>query len=253
MMARGSIASGLAAHGRRLQRLSSARAAAGMVCLALLAACSQGGSGFARYEDVGRLALGNPVAEPSGGPDALPLLPRASFDLIDAPIVGLGFTDAPTVFLSASGRTEDHVSYQDQNRRGIRMRGGAVAATYGFGVDLRAVRFQREDPVATPTPLEQWPGQVDREYQYRVRDLDGFSITVTCVFDRLVRENIVVVERTHEVVRVVETCTNQRRSFENTYWVEPETGFIWRSAQWTGPSIRPVTVDIVNPAEPRHG
>jgi len=161
------------------------------------------------------------------------------------PMIALTLGGVQRIILSAAPyAADDQLNFQDQNRRGIRMHEGAVSGTYGFGIDLLAVRFQRDDPVAHPVPLIQWPGQVDREYQYRQRDLYNYSIVVSCVFDRVVRENIEVIER-YETVRIVETCTNQRRSFENTYWVEPESGVIRRSQQWTGPTTRPVIVELL--------
>lgn len=188
-----------------------------------------------------------PVEEP---PLAMPTgaIPADVLAQSTGPMIALTVPGAQRIVLSAApGAGAEYLNFQDQNRRGIRMREGAVSGTYGFGVDLLAVRFQREDPVAHPMPLAQWPGQVDREYQYRLRDLRNYSITLSCVFDRVIRENIEVIER-HETVRIVETCTNQRRSFENTYWVEPETGLIRRTQQWTGPAIRPVIVELLRPA-----
>lgn len=163
------------------------------------------------------------------------------------PMIALTLPDAERIILSAAPDAgETFRVYHDVNRRGLRMREGALAGTYGFGVDLIAVRHQWDDPIARPMPLAEWPGRVDREYQYRLRDLENYSITVSCAFERVARENIEVIER-HETVRIVETCTNQRRSFQNTYWVEPDTGLIRRSEQWTGPAIRPVIVETLRP------
>ncbi|MCL5777809.1 YjbF family lipoprotein [Limibaculum sp. FT325] len=224
----------------------------GLAMLALFAAaCSSGDETAAPYRDyaglvanslgIGRAAAPAPLEMPTG---AMPVEVLAQSP---GPMIALTVAGAQRIVLSAAPDAGDEfLNFQDQNRRGLRLRGGAVAGTYGFGQDLLAVRYQREDPVAHPLPLEEWPGQVDREYQYRLRDLANFSITVTCVFDRVVRENIDVIER-HETVRIVETCTNSRRSFENTYWVEPLTGVIRRSQQWTGPEIRPVIIELLRP------
>ena len=51
--------------------------------------------------------------------------------------------------------------------------------------------------------------------------------------------------RSYETARIVESCANARRRFQNVYWVVPETGFIWKSVQWLGPKLNPVTVEII--------
>ncbi len=70
---------------------------------------------------------------------------------------------------------------------------------------------------------------------------------MACVFERVARENIGIVEIDFEVVRIREVCTNARRQFTNTCWVEPETGFIWKSQQWPGANLEQATIEIIRP------
>lgn len=229
---------------RRAAGPRAALVAAGL----MLAGCGSDGAG-----PLGDLA-GLVAASVRGAPDvpteaALPPpgpIAPGVLDTSDQPMIALTLPEISRLIMTAAPDAGDYLNFQDQNRRGIRMLGGAVAGTYGFGVDLLAVRHGVDDPIARPTPLADWPAQVDRDYQYRLRDLDNYSITVACVFDVVVSETIEVIEA-HDTVRVAETCTNQARSFTNTYWVEPATGTIRRSAQWTGPTIRPVTVELLRP------
>ena len=55
-----------------------------------------------------------------------------------------------------------------------------------------------------------------------------------------------IFERSYSLTRIEEHCRTPRRTFTNTYWAEPDTGFIWKSEQWVGPKVTPFTVQIVN-------
>ncbi|MEM1314572.1 MAG: YjbF family lipoprotein, partial [Pseudomonadota bacterium] len=57
---------------------------------------------------------------------------------------------------------------------------------------------------------------------------------------------IEIVERVYDLVRIDEPCAGPSRRIENRYWVDPATGFVWRSRQWAGRS-GPVIVEIARP------
>jgi hypothetical protein len=174
-------------------------------------------------------------------------LTRAELDQIPYATIALSFDGGPRTFLVPLADNGGYLTYLDQNRRGLVMKGGAVTATKALGEDLRAVRHHRADPVATPAPLAEWPEGVYRDYQFHKRDGVEYSVTLACVFERLARETVEIVGLDFEVVQISEICTNAARQVVNTYWVEEETGFIWKSQQWLGPNLDPATVEIIRP------
>ena len=72
-------------------------------------------------------------------------------------------------------------------------------------------------------------------------------ITTSCSYQVIARERIEIIELFFDTVRVAETCSNTARSFTNTYWADPATGFIWRSEQWVGPRQDPMNIEIIRP------
>ena len=208
-----------------------------------LAACSD--SGESNLQRLGALAkvsiLGADEAEPAVE------LTRTQLDQIPFATIALSLDGGPRAFLVPLADNGGYLTYLDQNRRGLVMKGGAVTATKALGQDLRAVRHHRDDPVAKPTPLAQWPDQIYRDYQYRQRDGADFSVTLACVFERVARESIEIIELKFDVARISEVCTNAARQVVNTYWVEEDTGFIWKSEQWLGPNLGRATVEIIRP------
>jgi hypothetical protein len=208
-----------------------------------LAGCSS--SGDSSFRQLGALAkvsiFGAEEIEPR------PELTRAQLTEIPSATIALSFGDGPRTFLVPLADNGGYLNYLDSGGHGLVMLGGAVTGTQALGQDLDAVRHHPEDPIAHPTPVADWPGQVYRDYQFAQRDGAAYSINLACVFERLVRETIEIVEIDFEVVRISEVCTNAKRQVVNTYWVEADTGFIWKSEQWLGPHLEQATVEIIRP------
>ncbi|HSF96881.1 MAG TPA: YjbF family lipoprotein [Thermohalobaculum sp.] len=208
-----------------------------------LAACTSGRENtFARLGGLAKLSLTGPEEAPPA-----PELTRAQLDQIPFATIALSFDGGPRSYLVPLADNGGYLTYLDSNARGLVMLGGAVTATKGLGNDLRAIRHHPDDPVAYPGPLADWPDWLYRDYQYTQRDGEEFSITMACVFERLARETIEIAEIEFDVVRVGETCTNAVRQVTNTYWVEEDTGFVWKSEQWLGPRLFQATVEIIRP------
>jgi len=208
-----------------------------------LGACSS--SGDNSFRRLGALAKVSYFGAEEKAP--LPEWTRAQLDEIPFATIALTFGDGPRTFLVPLADNGGYLNYLDSGGHGLVMLGGAVTGTQALGQDLEAVRHQPDDPVAYPTPVADWPRQVYRDYQFAQRSGAEYSITLACVFERLVRETIDIVEIDFDVVRISEVCTNSRRQVTNTYWVEAETGFIWKSEQWLGPHLEQATVEIIRP------
>ena len=223
---------------RGLRAFGLALAAAGG-----LSACSSTGENT--FEQLG--ALTKAAYFGAEEPERVPDLTRAQLNEIPFATIALRLGDGPRTFLVPLADNGGYLNYLGAGGRGLVMLEGAVAGTQSLGQDLQAVRYQPDDPVAHPTPVAGWPGQLYRDYQFAQRSGAEYSITLACVFERLVSETIDIVEIDFDVVRISEICTNARRQVVNTYWVEEETGFIWKSTQWIGPNLPPATIEIIRP------
>jgi hypothetical protein len=222
-------------------RVSLGRIAALAVAL-LLGACSSGGPTY--LERLGA-AIKDRIAPPRPRPPRE--FTRAEFDEIPFATITVAFGEGARAILVPLADNGGYLDYRDASNRGIRILGGAVAGSEGLGLNLEAVRHDRRDPVAYPRPLADWPESVFREYQYRVREAEDYGITLACSFQVVARETVEIVEIDFDVARVSEVCTNQARQVINTYWVEEETGFIWKSEQWLGPVLGHARIEVIRP------
>lgn len=172
---------------------------------------------------------------------------RAELNKIPYATISIARAGQPPGYVVAVADNGGYVVYEDPARRSVTMHGGLVTGTGGFQYDLKAVASQLDDPVVVPTPVPAWPGSIERSYRFALRGRDDYQVAVGCAYERGPREFIEVLELRFEVIRVVETCSNARRTFVNTYWADADNGFIWKSEQWIGPRVEPVTIEIIRP------
>lgn len=218
-------------------------------CAVLLTACSSGGGTVLErlVPLMAQQVLGDAVTAEQAVAAAPIEITRAQIEEIPSALIALRVGEMPRALVAPIVDNSGYLVYQDPARRGIVMRGGLITATHGFGYNLDSVKHGLDDPVVVPTPVAEWPVEVSRSYAYTIRGQQRYDIAVVCHFERGVRELIEIVELRFEVVRVIETCVNPRRTFVNTHWVAPDSGFIWKSQQWVSPRLSPFTVEIVRP------
>lgn len=223
-------------------RMRASLLAAGLALAAGLGGCASGGPTL--FERIGTLA-GATLA----GPDAAPApgLSRAELDRMPSAVIAVTSDAGQRAYLVPLSDNDGYLNYRDAGGNGVVLLGGAVSRTESLGHDLQAVRHHRRDPIAHPTPLAEWPGRVPRDYQYLLRDLGRYRITLDCVFEPVARETIEIVELNFDVARVAEICTNAERQVTSTYWVDEATGFVWKSRQWVGPQTGHLTIEVIRP------
>lgn len=214
--------------------------------LALLAACSSGG--LTPVERLGPSLRAALLADAPTAPAPVPT--RADLDQVRSALIGVTFDGGQRAFIRPRADNGGYVTYQDPARRGVVLLGAGVAGTDGFAQDLAAVRHQIDDPVARQTPPAAWPGEVWRSYQFRVRDGAPFVISLRCTFANAGPARIEIVERSYDTQRIDETCRNAAREVANSYWVDPVTGYVWKSRQWVGPNLPAMTIEVIRPYAP---
>ncbi len=212
--------------------------------VAVIASCGGRQSNF--IEQVLRSGLG-PVFEGEPEPQTLPT--RAQLDAIGRPILSIQREDSPATgfVIAVNANSDGYVIYQDQARNSVVVRGGLLTGTQGFEYDLSAIKVQGNDPVVHRTPIASWPKTLVRNYQFSLQHAADFQISVSCVLRTVVREQVEIFSKSYDTMRVQEDCNNTTRRFTNLYWVDANSGFIWKSKQWIGPKVSPVIVQNVTP------
>lgn len=220
--------------GRRIAGLGLA-----LLAGAVLSAC--GDTDAARFANVVRASL--------TGPDEAAREPtRAELDQVSLAMIAVRPEGAPrSSFLTATTVNEDYVTYYTPAGRSLTFKGGAIAGHRGLSHDLMGFNSSPNDPLVTPTPLADWPDRVDRVFQLRGGDGKIVTRAVVCAPIRGEAVKLEIKEIVFDVVEVEDRCRSGALAFSNRYWVAADTGFVWKSVQWTGPDIYPLAVEIIRP------
>jgi Group 4 capsule polysaccharide lipoprotein gfcB, YjbF len=140
------------------------------------------------------------------------------------------------------------VTYASALRQTLGFRGGMLVSTRGLGYDLLSATSSQPDPVVRPTPPQSWPSEVVRTYQFPANAPQGRIEQYSCTFEYGDVRTITILTKPQRGVEISETCTGEAgSSFENLYFADLRTGFIWRSIQWTGPKQGLIDIEVIEP------
>lgn len=127
-------------------------------------------------------------------------------------------------------------------------RNGRLVKTVGFPTDLIETIMVDKDPIIS--------GQLDlppdATYRRTVDIMPGthFQVQVTSRFEKLGKQVIVILGKEYEtlVIRELAEAPVLGWKFENTYWADLHSGFIWRSIQHYAPDLPPIEIEVLKPA-----
>ncbi len=131
----------------------------------------------------------------------------------------------------------------------VTKRGGLVK-TVGLPRDLSSTQWAAADPLASYPLLP----VVSRERSiYRFIDLrpnDDFSVPVESTFETKGDETISILGRSHSCMLVSEhvRVRKWRWSTDNLFWIDKESGRVWRSRQQFSPDTPTLTLELLKPA-----
>lgn len=212
----------------------SARLAAGLVALSLVAACGNKGGGYSPVTEVAvtvaNSAFASVKARRAGAqPPAAPPT-RADIEKSGKPVLRVAIpARGSDGFLSISDSKGDVVTWRTADGITYSLRSGVLTQTRGLGPDLMS------SEVPTVAMLLTNGGTHQRLYFFLGGDDRMGRRTYDCSMALVGKEQIEIFAKKHDVTRVTETCTRPQGSkITNDYWIEGQT--IRQSQQWvSGP------------------
>ena len=175
---------------------------------------------------------------------------RAQLEAIGAPVLWATLAVDP-VGGGFVGLVENRgeVSFVSADRQTLRLRGGQLAATRGLGTDLVGYRSDpAADPAVRPRPPGDWPDRVQRIYRFS-DGMGGEFLRAALCRPRIVGPaEVEIFGRPQALTEIAEPCRTPFHAFDNRYWVDPDSGYVWRSVQWVGPGVGSITLEVVVPA-----
>ena len=109
---------------------------------------------------------------------------------------------------------------------------GELVATRGFGNDLMGSAVPKDR-----TFKQRLGNSYVKTMRFLTADDQNYDLTLECTLRQFHKsEEIVIFEKTHEVLKYFETCTNRNYVLENLFWQNSE-GLTMMSKQFHSPSV----------------
>ncbi len=202
---------------------------------------ASGCSGVFDVGPTGWIAGGNtpPVAGPVPTPREIAAQPNG--------VMRLRMGLEQEALLTEGDRLNGDLHWLSPRRTLIATRRGRVVKTVGLAVNLRHTRFLAPDPVATG--LHRINGHATTKRLIDIEEGLRFGYLIDCWFEVVGATRIRVLQRDLNVILVKEhnELASQGWNFVNSYWVDPSSGFVWRSIQHMAPEVAPLDLTILKP------
>lgn len=130
-------------------------------------------------------------------------------------------------------RAPGHIALQTEGAR--------VVATAGFAQSVMATRLDGPDPLDDPRALVGREAQARRTVDLAGADRDPASMRFGLTLDCVLRG------QAEAVWILVEERCGGAASFTNRFWADPANGVVWRSEQWAGDAIAPLSLQLRAP------
>lgn len=157
--------------------------------------------------------------------------------------------DTNGVMLYARSVNDEYVTFASQLQQTMTLNGSLITASRAIGYDMLSVRTDAGDPVTVLTPPDEWRDSVTRDYRFAGDTPEGRVISVTCRFAKGPAYELELLDKTFETTIMQGQCRGDGQRFTNIHLVQAD-GQILRSAQWLGPDLGMVEIDILEPYTP---
>ncbi len=153
--------------------------------------------------------------------------------------IGVAYGDSPEVFLSLDATERSRLTWLGQDRVLIVTDNGRIVKTAGLPVNLGG---------SSPFFRDRGNG-TERSFSLDFPDLDIFGAPILCNRQDYGDVTIRVPGGTMLAGHIVEHCssTPMNWTFDNEYWEDRKTQYVWRSCQSIHPGAPPVMLEVLRP------
>jgi len=132
----------------------------------------------------------------------------------------------------------------------LAMNNGRIVQSQGFPYNLSRLEVRRADGGTLATAGAPPPG-IDYSQVIDFQDLSLVGANAACRSNDTGQESIEILGTALTTQHVVEDCRIAviDWSFENEFWVDPDTGFVWQSRQYVHPKLSPLSFRVLRPPQ----
>jgi hypothetical protein len=163
--------------------------------------------------------------------------------------IGMKIGDGAEQMLILASDEGSDLSWTSAAHISIITRNGRIVRSAGLGQNLNALYSLTSGNL--PSPRDALLEPVSEKLIADFKDQQLYSVSIACVAAAAGAERISILGAEIDSVRVEESCNADQIdwSFTNKYWVDPKTGFVWRSEQAIHPHFDPIILETLRPPE----
>ncbi|MBW7852026.1 MAG: YjbF family lipoprotein [Rhodospirillales bacterium] len=154
----------------------------------------------------------------------------------------------PRSVLVLGQKQGDELSWISADRMAVVTRSGRVTKTAGLSRNLKGTTFLQPDPLSGGPLNLGGRRAVTRIVDYE--DDTGYGAVVEATYTLEGRQTFAILGRQHhaEIWREDNFVKSNGWSFQNHFWIDPDTGFVWKSIQHTLREYPPLDIEVLKPA-----
>jgi hypothetical protein len=214
------------------------RAAAPAIALILLSGCSTD-SDYGAYFQLLRQSLSNGLGSGSVSREQAAAISYAS--------LGYRLNGGPEQILILATDTNGEQLWTSNAHIVFLTQDGRVKRTTSLPHNLGPLMPSRGPSL--PAPALALEGPSTNVFTADFPDIGSYSAAMTCRLTARGRETISILGQPVETTRVNEDCVSPQLSwrFRNSYWLDAQTKFVWRSIQHIHPKGDTLEIEIFRP------
>ena len=159
--------------------------------------------------------------------------------------MGLRLASGPQLMIILAGDTGGQRLWTSSARIAITTQAGRIVRTGGFEHNLGGYEARGDSLGEDGTRTVRW--------QADFPDISLYSVAIACRDRPGGNETITILGKAINTRRIEESCATVDSSldwsFDNTYWVDPVSGLVWRSIQHVHPRLDAIETEILRPPE----
>jgi hypothetical protein len=162
--------------------------------------------------------------------------------------MGLELGDTAQVLLVLGTETGNELDWFAGDQLFIRTQNGRVVRTVGLPYDLGGLRrIDANGSAAQPVFAS------TARYSFDFPDLGIYDALAQCTTKDDGTATVEIFGSQLPTRHITEHCTvpDMRWNFDNEYWTDPMTGYVWRSSQHIHPESPPLVLQVFRPAQNR--
>lgn len=172
-------------------------------------------------------------------------IPRERAAAVPYATMGMELGSSPQALLVLGTAMQGELDWFAGEQIFVRTRNGRVIRTAGLPYDLGGLR------VLSPNGGTMNAGLPQALFSLDLPDLGVFGATAQCSRRETGEESVDILGARVPTRHVVEHCEVRavRWSYDNEFWQDPTSGYVWRSRQHIHPNSPPLILEVLRPEQ----